>query len=151
SGLDRFRSATSKQSVGLEGHSGVERLHCGVGKMRRFVDRFHDLPLGQRILDIAIIARAYHRSIERIPIKLGELGAVGLSGLADLPVGLEQGASASLARQNRSATTTTASSSLTTCSTPRRPFAGESSTLLSLPPNTGQAATAAYAMSGTCV
>jgi hypothetical protein len=72
-------------------YGGVEGLHCGVGKMRRFVDRLHDLPFCQGILDIAVIARAYHRSIERIAIELGELRAVGLSGLPDIPFGVEQG------------------------------------------------------------
>ena len=58
----RLRAEPDIELVGLQMHRGVERLHGGVGEMRRFVDRLDDLAaLRESIVDIAVIARAHHR------------------------------------------------------------------------------------------
>ncbi len=67
---------------------------CAWASMRRFIERLDDLAarcaLGEVIVDIAVVARAHHRTVERVAIKLGELRAVGLAGLAGVPFRLEQ-------------------------------------------------------------
>src|SRR5215831_3332102 len=72
-------------------NGGVEWLHLCMSKMWRFVYRLNDLAaFAKSIVDIAVIARAHHRAIERVSIKLGELRAVRTAGLADVPFRLKQ-------------------------------------------------------------
>ena len=141
-----LRADPDVELVAVKAHGGVERLHLRMRGMRRLVERLDDLaapPLGESVVDIAVVARVHHRPVERVAIELGELRAVGLAGRARVPFRLEQRERFLGAPVSGRRSTATASASLTTRSTPRRPLIGVSSTLLSLPPATGQAAIAA--------
>ena len=74
--------------------------------------------LAECFIDIAVIARAYHRAIESVSIEFPNCALSVLPASPTSHSGLSR-ASASLARQKRSATTATASPSLTTWRTPR--------------------------------
>ena len=87
----RLAAEPDFELVGLQMHRGVERLHGRMREMWRFVDRFDDLAaLAEDVIDVAVVARVHHRPVERVAIELGELRAVGVAGLADVPLGLEQ-------------------------------------------------------------
>ena len=87
----RLRADPDVEFVGLQVHRGVERLHGGMREMRRFVGRLDDLAAFSEFgIDVAVVARAHHRPVQRVAIKLGELRAVGFAGFAGVPFRLEQ-------------------------------------------------------------
>src|SRR5881397_1217102 len=116
----------------------VHRLHRGVRKERLLVNRLDPLCCpGHRRGDVAVVASCCTMSaVERF--------AFGPSSQR-----MSSAARPCFAAHVSAATTATASSRRTTCRTPGMAFALASSTLASLPPNTGQAATAANFMPGS--
>ncbi len=139
----RLRAEPDFELVGLQMHRGIERLHGGMREMRRFVHRLDDLAaFSKGVIDVAVVARAHHRPVEGVAVELGELRAVGLAGLAGFPFGLEQrerflGAPEAVGDHRHRVI------ELDHLLHAAPAFDRSSSTLLSLPPNTGQAAIAA--------
>jgi hypothetical protein len=114
-----------------------------VGEIGHLVERFHHL--GRRencCINVAIVACHCRRFVERVTVLLAKLLAIGAGGCPRIP-SIGSLAKACLARQKLSATTATAFGNCTTWMRPRAPLIGVLSTLLSLPPGTGQAAIAA--------
>jgi hypothetical protein len=86
-----LRAEPDVEFVGLQVHCGVERLHGGMREMRGLVDCFDDLAAFSEFgIDVSVAARAHHRAVERIAIKVGELRAIGLAGFAGVPFRLER-------------------------------------------------------------